>query len=183
MAFGLDTVVGIGAQVGGAWLQNQWNRSAAERAQGFSERMSSTAHQREVADLKAAGLNPMLSVNAGASSPTGFQAPVNNPLEGVGASARDITRMRQEVKESNSRIDAQSAAAEASRALAERERTQSRLNDADFFQKAKYNEFLTEHPEFIAASKIMELISSGMGTARDAAIGFRSLKGFGDYNR
>lgn len=57
-------LIGAGAGI----LGNIFSASQANR---FSERMSSTSHQREVADLRSAGLNPVLSANRGASSPVG----------------------------------------------------------------------------------------------------------------
>lgn len=53
---------------------NVFNAKQAEINRTFQKEMSDTAHQREVKDLLAAGLNPILSVNAGASTAAGSMA-------------------------------------------------------------------------------------------------------------
>ena len=48
-----------------------WSAQEAQKNRDWQEQLSNTAHQREVADLSAAGLNPVLSANQGAYTGSG----------------------------------------------------------------------------------------------------------------
>lgn len=130
----------------GGILTNVAQRRAANRAMKFSERMASTQHQREVADLQAAGLNPLLTVSggSGASAPQGIQPQYHNPAADLGDRVGRMIEAVQSVRASKqtqqatyvntmeqinraldlmSRLDVNSA-------TAERERSQTMLNAA-----------------------------------------------------
>ena len=73
----------LGAAALGYYGQKKTNIASAQQAQqqmDFQKDMSNTAVQRRMADLKKAGLNPILAGGKEASSPAGQQAPVGNKV-------------------------------------------------------------------------------------------------------
>lgn len=82
---GKDLITGYGAYRGQK-LANESNEREAEKNRQFQAEQSSTAFQRSMADLKKAGLNPILAARQPASTPGGAQAVFRSALgEGVNA--------------------------------------------------------------------------------------------------
>lgn len=180
---------------------NKESAAAAQTQMSFQERMSSSAHQREVKDLVAAGLNPIMSVSggSGSSTPSGASYQPVNKLQNTVDTAYKFKTLnaqlenikadtQKKINEQNvidtqgalntqafikSRYDIERAKADASTA-----RSMARIADADAIQKdierAIYN---SEYGKLLKSVEIGgKSLKGGASSARDFST-IKSMKG------
>lgn len=95
-----SNILGIGSGIASARAARQMNRMnmrLARENRQFQERMSSTAYQRATEDLEAAGLNRILAVSGGASSPGGNVATVQDPMTPAISTAVAVKRAKADI--------------------------------------------------------------------------------------
>lgn len=147
-------LVAGGAGLATGVITSAFNAFQADKNRSFQERMSNTAHQREVEDLRKAGLNPILSArHGGSSTPPGATAQagdfsgVNSAMQAASlvgnlqlqqAQARDVNAAAK-LKEIEGRV---SAWTERSQIETYMEQLHKLRNEADltFAQRVKVEE-------------------------------------------
>jgi len=121
-----STMIAGGMAYYGQREANRTNRDIANQNRAWQEGMSNTAHQRQVRDLKRAGLNPILSANAGASTPSGSVAHMENALGAGVSTAIDTMRLQKEMRAVDSQTALNAASATAQQAAANYSNTSAR---------------------------------------------------------
>lgn len=142
-AAAIPAAIGGIASLVGAANANKANEAMAREQMTFQGAMSDTAHRREVYDLKMAGLNPILSANGGASSPSGASAQMQNEIGPAVTTAMEAMRVRKELQQADSNMALQQVQGQAALAGAAKDTASAKVASEQATNTAMQNVILS----------------------------------------
>jgi len=86
-------------------IEGAFNAAEAQENRDWQANMSQSAHQREVDDLRAAGLNPVLSANHGASTPGGASAQAPDISSTLTSSTMGRERLKADIEAIKAQVE------------------------------------------------------------------------------
>lgn len=136
---GSDILSG-GLSLLGTSSANSANRDIAQQQMAFQQNMSNTSYQRAVADMQAAGLNPMLAYSqGGASTPSGASATMQDALTPAVNSAMKAREVNASVANMSAQVDKTRADTDLSRAQTLKASADAKLSAVSAKQVATQN--------------------------------------------
>ena len=163
----------------------QASAAEAQKNRDFQENMSSSAYQRAMADMKKAGLNPMLAYQqGGASTPSGatgqaFTAQMENELGAGVSTAQEARRLKKDIELAGSQTavnaattaakETESALNQANAKVAHETAKQKAIMTPAIAKTAKVDAMRAEYDEkYMAYDQVANRVGQGTGIISNA---------------
>jgi len=160
---------------------NAQAQASADRQMQFQERLSGSAYQRAMDDMRKAGINPMLAISqGGASTPSGasasvfkpdFKTPDNlNTALNTRVNEATLQKIRSDTETNDFYNKVQMA-------TAENIRQQAKINSANAVKASQEAAFYNDHPWAIPLQQGLNIGGSAAGMAAGVGSLIKAVKG------